>query len=358
MANLIDWYLVELQLRLDCDLPESRVEEILKEAEQHFQQSVRSRQEKNVSLEDAVEDAIREYGSPERVARAFLRAWPHRVLGMKPEWAAVAGSGVALFCWCFHWMTLGGYFDNFGETWQNGIAGIVGFAALALLFRAAQAGRRSHWAVVACTTLIFGAVSVPILSVWMIPNPDQKEEQGISRLHLSRDIASVERTIAKLGEYRDFMSRGIREYAAAASPADLSSDLRDPALAGRRFGDDWLIHIGGRERTFLVPYDGVFAEVDGRVWALLTSSSLINAKVEWLAKGPNDLAAIDRQQASLSQLLVSARQAQTGRLFFFDPRVYGEALVGLPLVLPLFLLDLAGYLASASRRRWLKRVFA
>src|ERR1022692_2053875 len=198
MSKLIDWYLVELRLRLDGKLPSEVVETIIQEAESHLGESVERQVGLNVDQESAEKSAIQAYGRPEKVAIAHLRKTPQLLWGIKPRWVAIYGSLVAITCWNFHWLTLGMFFDNFGEAWQNELAGVLGVGGLMLVFWASQRAYRSNRWFLAASTVIAAAATIPIVSYWMIGELGAPFYEGVSRFHLNRDVPNLEHTISKL----------------------------------------------------------------------------------------------------------------------------------------------------------------
>ncbi|MFI5387464.1 MAG: HAAS signaling domain-containing protein [Fimbriimonadales bacterium] len=161
MPNMIDWYVVELRLLLNGKLPPGRVDEVVKEAEAHLRESVQRRLGPTVDENAATAAAIEAYGRPEKVALGFLRGSRRNMWGLNPVWWAALGAVIAIYCWTFHWQTLGGYFDNFGETWQNVVAGLVGVLGLALVVFAVRAGFRSYRLALTGLTFAAAALSIP-----------------------------------------------------------------------------------------------------------------------------------------------------------------------------------------------------
>src|SRR5580658_5774655 len=108
MSKLTDWYLVELQLRLEGKLPPERLDTVIREAESHLTESVRGRVALDVDEESAARSALQAYGKPARVALSYLRKVKPKLLGLDPKWAAAIGCLIAVACWNFHWLTLSG----------------------------------------------------------------------------------------------------------------------------------------------------------------------------------------------------------------------------------------------------------
>ncbi|HLK13195.1 MAG TPA: hypothetical protein VKT78_00185 [Fimbriimonadaceae bacterium] len=370
MSKLIDWYLVELRLRLSHSLAPDRVDEIVREAETHLLESVRNRQEAAVSEEAAAEAAILAFGDPGKVARGFLKGKAQRMLGLNPVWWALLGALVAVCGWNFHWLTLWGYFDNFGDNWQNGLALTATALGMGVILIAAKSGLRSHrWPLTLFTVAAAGA-SVLLVSYWMILEPRDlypglAYAKGVSRLHLDRDAPKLERTAKRLVEYRSFLERGMGEYATSTSDAALSPELRDARLAATEFGVErfYPAAVGVRldhGGAYVVPRDyGVFTEIDGRIDLLETMAFYSDAKQAWATTGPKDLDQLTRQQQSLQGLIGNVRAARAGRLFFFEPLLYEQTLYGTLILIPGFLLfDLIGARIGRPARRWPRRALA
>jgi len=365
MSNLIDWYLVELRLRLERKMPGDRIETIVREAESHLGESVQRQVALGVDQESAEQAAIQAYGRPEKVAVAHLRKTRQKLWGMSPVWVTVFGSFVAIACWNFHWLTLGMFFDNFGEVWQNELAGALGVCGLALVFAAAQGAFRSHRWLIAGSTVFAALASIPIVSYWMIGELGAPFYEGVSRFHLSRDVPNLEHTIAKLDLNRAFVARGIAAYQNATSEAALPEDLTFARAAARELWEEEFTPavVGrgmGRGGNFVVPRRyGAFAMVDGRVWVLGTVLHYEDARKEWLIQGPVVAGQIDEQRRGMTSLLANAKQAQAGRMFFFNPALYSETFIGTLVLLPgLLLVDWLGVLIPRARRRWPGRALA
>lgn len=374
MHNLIDWYIVELRLRLNTALTADRIDEIAKEAELHLRESVNHRTGPGVSVESATEAAIAAYGSPDKVARGFLRGQRLKLFSLNPTLWTLLGVFIAIYCWCFHWLTLGGIFDNFGATWQNGLAGIFGFGALALIALSARARLKSNWVAVVAGTVVAAGASVPLVSAWVIP--DAGQFQGISRLHLKRDAATVASTLEKLRVYDAFMERGVKAFAAAKSPDQLPDDMRDAKVAATEFGvaaldpsielhpvnpllaeSDIALNRGG---AYPVPRSyGIFAMVDGRIWAVDATARFEDAKRIWSTTGSAACKSTRFQIQNFEVLLANAREAEAGRIFFPVPYLWQETVIGSIMLLPLLLLvDGVAAFTAKPRRRWPNRVLA
>ncbi len=363
MRDPISRYVSDLDAILHFDLTEARLEEIVMEAESHLRESAARRTAEGADPEGAQATAIASYGSPQRVALGYLRRSKLKMWGLHPGYWAALGALITIVSWNFHWLTLGGYFDTFGNespTWQIRLLGI---AALILPILAARRRFRSNWAALTLATITAAALSVPLMAYWMIPPTDPQPrmfEQGISRFHLSRDLPRVQATIMKIQVCRDLLREGIRAYANADSDTQVSSLFKDPSEIARRSGNPRLEPLilgtrtldGGR---FVVPREyGAYAMVDGRTWAFETVSSFSMAKAQWAEAGPKDLHDMDNLYVGFTSLERSAMQASKGRLFFFQPDLYAQTLFGTIILLPLFLL-LDGIAAWASRPRGRRR---
>ncbi|HLK13197.1 MAG TPA: hypothetical protein VKT78_00195 [Fimbriimonadaceae bacterium] len=360
MPSLIDWYVVELKHLLSAGLPLDRVDEIVRESESHLRESVQSHLRPGVDAEEAARLAIEAYGQPARVASAFLARSSRRMAGIDPIWWVAACSLLAVWCWNFEWMTFRGPFDIFGESWLMCAVLVAGAVGLGLLAKSVRAGFRSYRAWILGIGLGIVALSRPLMSFWMIPGAS--EWQGISRLHLSRDIGRVEQTLTRMGAYREYVERGLAAYSKAKSSKDLPADLLDPVTAQIElhtqpapgyFGPSGYEPVGGMPVPS--PY-GADAMVDGRIWALNTAKDFEAARGGWRKNGPLALAALPRQLDDMALQLRNAREAQHGRLFFPQPELSKEVAIHTLELLPLLLL--IDWLASSSvtrRKRWARK---
>jgi len=363
MANVIDWYVVELKLLLNGKLPSSRVDEIVKETDGHLRESVQRKISPAVDETHAAAAAIEAYGPPEKVAMGFLKGSRQKLWGLNPGWWAAFGAITTIFCWNFHWLTLGGFFDHFGETWKNVLAGFVGVLGLVLVVIAVRAGLRSFRLALTVTTIATAVLSIPLMSYWMIPTPSGY--QGISRFHLDQDLPKLEQSLGHIETYEALIQRGLREYAAAKSPEELSEDLRNPGLAAREAGVDRLypavlglsLDHGG---AFVVPrLYGPFVEVNGGSTVFETMARLQDAKKAWAKSGPKDLALLKDEHRNFDILVKNAYAAKAGRLFFLDPDLYMETLIGTLILLPLFLVvDWIAVRTARPKRRWQRTALA
>lgn len=397
MARLIDWYLVELSLRLNRALPPERVNEIVQEADAHLQESVKSRLQQGGEEVAAVEAAITAYGKPDRVAKGFLRGSRLTMLGVNPMWWTIFGSSLALAAWQFHWATLGGYFDNFGDTWQNDVALLLVALGVAIVLGAARRTLRSRrWAVV--TTLALGTPALLLaLAYWMIPAPRYEVYQvGISRFHIDRDVPIVRRTLSRLDQIEAYLQHGIGAFAKAGSSLGLPDTYSETRLAAQLQGDVELPpappHLGvtstsvrGRPanalpRAFTSGTDiirffagvsrddtiypapreyGAFVEIGGNVYVFDRVIGFDEAKKAWCSFGPSDLAQVRSQRYNLAALLRRVDQARHGRLFFANPWISTQIVGAAILLLPLLLLaDWIGALTARPLRRWPGRALA
>src|SRR5205823_7775420 len=144
MPEYINWFVVELRLRLAPHLSMERVETLTREVESHLRELSR----KNIaslgmSEQHAQAAAVEVFGRPDKVALDYLRESNPRLFGIKPICFVILGGLGAIGCWDFHWLSLRGHFDIFGDTWQNGLAGFVGTLALAMFVAGCKAGLRS-----------------------------------------------------------------------------------------------------------------------------------------------------------------------------------------------------------------------
>jgi hypothetical protein len=363
VANLIDWYVVELKLLLHEKMPFGKVEKIVMEAEAHLRESVACKVAEGMPEAIAAASAVEAYGRPERVAMGFLRGLPQKLWGLNPVVWAGAGCLLTIYAWNFHWLTLSGPFDNFGESWQNGLAGFVGLLGLILTATAVRAGLRPYRLALSGFTLAATLIAMPLMSFWIIQTPGNFE--GISRLHLSRDLPKVEHALTVMSSYEDYLKQGLREYASAKSPTDLSPGLRNPALAATRFGEPTLypavlgvtLDHGG---SYVVPRQfGAYFGVRGGASVLETMAEFADAKKHWAEFGPKDLTDVKEQHRSFEALLANARSARAGKLFFPNPDMWISTTFATLFLWPFFLLvDWFAYRTAQPKRRWSLQVVA
>jgi len=363
MPNLIDWYVVELRLLLNGSLPSGRVDEITMEAEAHLRESVHRRLNSSVNESVAIAAAVDAYGRPDKVALGYLKGTRQKMWGLNPGWWAMAGALIAIICWNFHWLTLDAYFDNFGDTWQNCLAGLVGVVGLVLMSVAIRAGLRSYRSWLTALTLAAAALSVPLVSYWMIPEPNYY--QGISRFHLDRDLPPVGKTLGSIKAYQSYLARGMRQFASAKSDADLASDLQNPTLAATelkldRLGPAVLGATMDRGGRFVVPRKyGAFFEINGGSAVLETMDRFEDAKKAWAESGPSIMSDLNKAYPRFVALFAKGQDAKAGKLFFFEPTLYMETVIGTIVLLPLFLiLDWIAAFNARPKRRWPRRAIA
>ncbi|MDR3688247.1 MAG: hypothetical protein P4L46_02625 [Fimbriimonas sp.] len=368
MRDPIARYVSDLDAILHFELPEDRLESIVMEAESHLRESASRRVAEVTDPIRAQTEAIDAYGSPQRVAVGHLRRAGRKMWGLHPGYWAALGALVSIACWNFHWLTLDRYFDNFGNTWQNGLAGLIGLAALTLPIKAARRRFRSNWSALILVTVGAAALSIPLTAFWMIPSTDSRPRgfaQGISRFHLKRDLPAVQSNIADIRAYQDLVRQGIRSYATATTERQIPGLLMDPSQVARRFGVD---HLGpalvGTTIThagkFVVPREyGAFAMVDGRTWVFESSDRFEFAKKQWATVGPSDLRNLDYLLLGFQSIERNALEAKHGRLFFFCPDLYTETVIGTLILLPLFLaIDALAVLSARPRGQRRGRVVA
>ncbi len=363
MAKLIDWYVVELKLLLNQKMPASRIEKIVMEAEAHLNESVSRKVAEGLTESEAAASAIDAYGRPEKVAMGFLKGWPQKLWGLNPVWWAGAGAWVTIYAWNFHWLTLSAPFDNFGNLWQNYLAGVVGLIGMAIITASIRAGLRSYRLPLAGFTVLAALLSIPLISYWMISVPGMYE--GISRFHLSRDLPRVEHNLKAMNMYDAYLTHGISEYASASKSSQLSEDLQNPAAAASKFGAEKLypavlgitLDPGGK---YVVPRRfGAFFLVNGSAIVLETMASFDDAKKEWSEFGPTDLKQVRDQRVGFIRLAAYGRDAKAGKLFFPNPDLWIGTVFWTLILMPAFLLvDWLAFRTTLPKRRWPQRVIA
>ena len=356
MSDYLYWYLVELRIKLGKHFTEQRLDEIVKEVESHLRQSVK---EIMVLLdcdeEKAVLSAIEAFGKPEKVARTYLAEADPRCFGFKPIWVVLVSALVATLCWDFHWMTLDRYFDNFGATWQNGLAGVIGFIALGVLVKACRSGYRSYAVPLLGLSAATAFCLVFVLSFWMVGSTTYS--QGISRFHMGRDVQKIRGTLVKLDQLDRYLADGVKIFADAKSPKDIPREYRSLDIAERHLGlQDHALYSftssGDARSAYTAPKEGIFAMVDGRMWPLDGESDFFKACKQWHDKSAAAAKSIQFQRQEFQKLLASADEAYAGRIFFFNSDVYKEpVLETLLFLVALLLADGLAFLLRI-RRSW------
>lgn len=367
MSNAIGWYLTELRMLLTPHLTAARVVEICKETRVHLElEAERLGAKLALENEEAAWLAIEAFGEPGRVAQTYVRESGRTVFGLKPLWAIVIGALVAMLCWDFHWLTLQGPFDNYGDTWQNGLVGVLGGLALVLFVMGCRASFRWNGLRLLGLSVATALVLVPVMSVWLVSDSRGAYYRGVSRLHLSRDAQKLKVTLGRLDALETYVREGERAFAQAGSLAELPAQYKELDAATKILGTDaeWsgsvmgayrhgpsFIPEGGmtEEVQVLAPNRSVFAMVDGRIHALDTTG-YSSAKSAW-ADADFTLQSIEGQRDSLRALLRAVNEASNGRLFFLNPWVTVQtSFWTLSLGALLLLLDLAVWLLVRRRK--------
>jgi hypothetical protein len=356
MPDYINWYLVELRLRLQPHLSQNAVEGIVSEVESHLcETSLKLRETPGMTQLQADLEAVRAFGQPQLVATTYLQESNPKFLGLKPLWVVLVSGLAAIGCWVSHWISLQGYFDNFGATWQNGIALMIGLAALTIFVAACRAGHRSYFRPLLALGGGTAIGLVFLLSFWIVGSKD--DHQGFSRIHLGRDEKVARISLKNLDRLESYLRGGVTAYSKAKSASDLPLEYRDLNRAATRVNQPGLLNYGRLYSSdgsltpdvFTVPSDYVSAYVDGRIWGIYTAETFAEAKKAWIEKAGKALGRIDPQREGLNGLLASAEEARSGRLFFFNPRVYADAVIWAILFMPVLLT--LNSVAFAWRRR-------
>ena len=335
-----------------------RLETILQEAKSHLEQTAaRISHEKNVNLDEATTLAIEDFGSPEKVAQTFLRESHPKVFGLKPIYWVIASAALATFCFNFFFVSLHGYFDNFGDFWQYPVAGALGLVSLAMFCKACRAGYRSYWAPLLATSAVMVVGSIVLLSLWIVGSNGY---QGFNRFQLSRDVRVAHSTLERLSKLNAYVQKGKEVFARARSPLDIPSEYTSALLADEKIGlaDQWLeMRIRYADphhpkESYVTPSDFVSAMVDGRVWGINAAyMSFKGAKDTWLKNSDRALQSVPQAESNLRLLLDAAAEARSGRLFFFNRDVYSETVTNILVFTPA-LLFIDGILFITGRRRW------
>ena len=355
MPEYINWFVVELRLRLAPHLSMERVETLTREVESHLRElSGKNIASLGMSEERAQAVAVEAFGRPDKVALDYLRESNPRLFGIRPIWFVILGAIMAIGCWDFHWLSLDGFFDNFGATWQNGLAGIVGAFAMAGFIAGCRGGRRSfRWTILGvgaatCLGLIF------VTSFWIVGA--KVGRQGFNRFHLSRDETNALKMIATLQISKQYLTRGSEVFAKSRTESQIPPEF---IYHGQHtvyvpsyveilpVGDYW-------PPKYVVPREyGVFAMVDGRTYIFGTAHTIIQARDAWRTRSEKSVREIDREITGFRGLLHAASEARQGRLFFFNSDVYGDAIAWTIVFLPaLLLLDAISFALFRRKRAW------
>jgi hypothetical protein len=275
-------------------------------------------------------------------------------------WPVLISAFVALACWVFHWNSLDQYFDNFGDTWQNGLALVIGLIALTFLYLACRAGYRSYRLQLMGLTVATSVGLVFLLCFWIVGSKDG--HQGLNRFRLTRDVATVERSLQKLDKVEAYLREGLSHY--GPTGMQLPEYFFNTSTAERRMGLESgsifpSYSAPARDRTFVIPTKYFSVYVDGRIFGFGSTTDLLEARKAWKNLGKENLLAVSRQREGLRGLLISAQEAYSGRIFFFNARVINDrpiwALVFLPVLL---LIDGLAQLAGRRRSVWPERSYA
>ncbi len=366
MSNLIPWYVVELRSRLLLHLPTTQVETITTEAESHLKELARDlAATMQMDEERAAAAAIDAFGRPDKVAMSHLAEFAWHPLGVRPIWMVAGSAGVSTMIWVMQWQWLRGFFDTFGESWLNGLAGMIGVFALFVFGIGCYAGRRRY---VREILAIASGLCVGIVLVFsFLIVGDDGYQQGFNRLHLARDVETAQKNIGALDRIEAYVLDGHSVFAKAKRPADIPARFTDPDAAeaatglenfDRMLREPMIRTSYGFVRTpshpvYAVPSNFAMALVDGRVSAPSSVEDFDHAQLWWRRHTSDELSAIAQQREAMRGLLASAGQARSGRLFFFNPHVYWPAvLLVLPWVPLLLLIDAMAYGLVRRRRTY------
>ena len=366
MLDYINWYLVELKLRITPRIPEDRLETILKESRSHLvQSSERIALEKGIDTRHAALLAIEDFGSPEKVAQTYLRESHPRLFGTKPIVTVIISAVIATFCFCYPFVTLHGYFDVFGESWQYLFVGVLGIFSLVLFALGCRAGYRSNTFTLLATsgTMVLG--SILLLSFWIVGSNGY---QGFNRFHLGRDVSTAHSTLNKLENLARYYQAGKTAFANAKTASDIPSEFTSPTLADKVIGlsDAWLEERSHgnspspEKLSYIIPGSSVSGYVDGRVWGPeVEVLTLKEAQNSWKENADRALQSIPRAENDLNVLLASAQEARSGRLFFLNRDVYSETDASIITFTPaLLIFDWVLYVTGRRRKARLNQITA
>jgi len=369
MLNYIDWYIVELKLRLEKQIPSDRLATVTAEVESHLKESAKTLSANGLlSEEEAMRTAVGQFGLPDQIAHAYLRERNGKFLGVRPIWAVLGSALLAICSWNFAWLTMSGPFDHFGETWQNGIAALICFVSTILFVLACKAGRRLYSGPVA----LFGgfaSLALVVLFSWWIIGADPDQQQGISRFHMARDKTNIQVALTRLDGLQRYFEDGAKTFGTATSAAEIDGSFKSEAAAFARlnlsrmtttiYPVDYELGGGSSDGQFVIPHRSIFAMVDGRVYALEYAKDLASAKVAWKENYPVAMKELRVNQIGMHRMLDQIAEAQGGRLFYPHRQLEWPVIIQtLVLTFYLVLLDLLAFRLGRRRGTWPKRAFA
>jgi hypothetical protein len=158
--------------------------------------------------------------------------------------------------------------------------------------------------------------------------------QGVSRFHLARDIGQIQETLAMFDRVAAYEKSAKAAFATAPGPAKIPQEYSDGIAAGKALGLDiselhlntslndnllWPTNFSSepghaKAPGYLVPNGFAIAMVDGRIWAFRWEKDFAAAAQDWRFSDPDSQFLQSRK--ALTTLLVSARQAEAGKLTF------------------------------------------
>ena len=346
MLDLINWYLVDLKMRLVGQLTSDQVETILTEARSHLTESMNELQtSKGLSSHESAVRAIEMFGSPTKVADSYVAEMPHQLFVLNQKLVIVGACLIAAFCWVHIFTSFRGYFDTFGDSASYLVAGPVGFFAIGVIVIAVIRARHAHIQTILISGLVAAALAIPLTSFWIVGS---NGSQGFNRFHLSRDIDNAKLNLDRFTKIQAFYKEGIQVFASAKTVKDIPP----------KFQGGWIQEVTQLDKDTFYRFDyghsksvpiqigllvvpsTVMTLVDGRFCPYAEPIRFDVAKAQWQSDGPTGLASITQARQSNLVLLNAAKEAQSGRLFFFNPDVY-QLPVSLILVLTAILLGIA-----------------
>jgi hypothetical protein len=357
MLNYVEWYLVELKLRLEKHLQADRVQAIIDESESHLKLATEARiAELSMSEEQAMLSSIKSFGRPDVIAQDHLRESNPTFLGLKPVLGVLGFGLVALLSWNFAWLTMDGPFDHFGETWQNGIAAAICFVATILFCVACRAGRRSYARPISALGVLTSLVLVILFSWWIVGGAGY--DQGVSRFHMARDEAKIKLTIARMNGLEDYFRQGASLFESATSESVIAAKFKSQDEAYRALGlgntsvypIDYEQGGGSLDGRYIIPHREIFPMVDGRIWGLEYSKDFLSAKKAWNDNFPVAMRSLRRNREGLQAIMNSINQARQGRLFFHHELLSWPVVVQ-TMFLAIFLLLMNAVIFRLSRHR-------
>lgn len=344
MLDYLAWYQVELYSRLKGKIDSERLPIILGETASHIQEAASTiSQTDHLSEEESIKSAIKSFGSPEEIADGFLHPLRARV------WLPVVCVSAATLsvCTALLMIWLDQYFDNFGDTLQNQIAGLTGLAAAIMLYFACRAYGRSCRLILTGVSAATAVCLVFVLSFWIIG--DSGSGDGISRFNQAADLAGACTALVELNRQKQLQETLAPIFQKAKTAADLTPPMQNIWLARTTYGlrslpDVSFSHGRAEDAHFVVPMSpGTMKRGDAYTFG--TVATFDEAKAEWANFASYDL----KMNALVTSLSAMIEEGRHPKLVYWNPNVFGNGVAAVLMCWPL--LVVIDGLAIWSRKR-------